>query len=238
MYFYQITLNYSSKYEIIDLFVERTNFLFYGEQSMTDNGFFKLTPLYKEFMLLDMIEKNSNITQRDMSHALGVALSMINSYLDEYEENGLINRKYKTVKNVEYNITSKGIERKKLLNISYLNASQKVFNSAKENIVMFLNQIIEKGFKNILLYGAGEVAEILLNVIYTDHEIPLKVCCIIDDDINKQGKYLVNTKIIGSEEIKDIEHDGILIASFTNRELIYKKLKNINYPKDRILNFF
>jgi FlaA1/EpsC-like NDP-sugar epimerase len=205
---------------------------------MTDNGFFKLTPLYKEFMLLDMIEKNSNITQRDMSSTLGVALSMINSYVDEIETKGFINRKYKTVKTVEYNITPKGIERKKLLNISYLNASQKVFNSAKENIVMFLNQIIDKGFKNILLYGAGEVAEILLNVIYTDHEIPLKVMGIIDDDLNKQGKYLVNTKIVGSEDIKNINHDGILISSFTNRELIYNKLKSISYNKDRILNFF
>jgi len=205
---------------------------------MTDNGFFKLTPLYKEFMLLDMIEKNSNITQRDMSATLGVALSMINSYLDEYEENGFINRKYKTVKNVEYNITSKGIERKKLLNISYLNASQKVFNSAKENIVMFLNQIIDKGFKNILLYGAGEVAEILLNVIYTDHEIPLKVMGIVDDDLAKQGKYLVNTKIIGSEDIKKIKHDGILIASYTNSKEIYEKLLKIGYGKSKILRFF
>lgn len=205
---------------------------------MTDNGFFKLTPLYKEFMLLDMIEKNSNITQRDMSATLGVALSMINSYLDEYEANGYINRNYKTVKNVEYNITAKGIERKKLLNISYLNASQKVFNSAKENIVMFLNQIIEKGFKNILLYGAGEVAEILLNVIYTDHDIPLRVMGIVDDDRNKQGKYLVNTKIISSDEIKNIEHDGILIASYTNSKEIYDKLLKLRYNKSKILKLF
>jgi FlaA1/EpsC-like NDP-sugar epimerase len=189
-------------------------------------------------MLLDMIEKNSQITQRDMSAALGVALSMVNSYLDEYENNGFINRNYKTIKNVEYNITSKGIERKKLLNISYLNASQKVFNSAKENIVMFLNQIIDKGFKNILLYGAGEVAEILLNVIYTDHEIPLKVMGIVDDDKNKQGKYLVNTKIVGSEDIKDINHDGILIASYTNSKEIYEKLNKLGYNKSKILRFF
>jgi DNA-binding MarR family transcriptional regulator len=205
---------------------------------MTDNGFFKLTPLYKEFMLLDMIEKNSQITQRDMSAALGVALSMVNSYLDEYENNGFINRNYKTIKNVEYNITSKGIERKKLLNISYLNASQKVFNSAKENIVMFLNQIIDKGFKNILLYGAGEVAEILLNVIYTDHEIPLKVMGIVDDDKNKQGKYLVNTKIVGSEDIKDINHDGILIASYTNSKEIYEKLNKMDYNRSKVIRFF
>ena len=205
---------------------------------MTDNGFFKLTPLYKEFMLLDMIEKNSNITQRDMSATLGVALSMINSYLDEYETHGFINRKYKSPKTVEYFITNKGIERKKLLNISYLDATQKVYRSAKENIVMFLNQIIEKGFKNILLYGAGEVAEILLNVIYTDHDIPLKVLAIIDDDIKKQGSNLINTKITGVENIKNFNHDGILISSYTNSKEIYDKLIKINYDKNKILRFF
>jgi DNA-binding MarR family transcriptional regulator len=53
---------------------------------MSDNSFFKPTLLYKEFMILDLIEKNANITQREISNAIGVAVSMINSYLDEYEK--------------------------------------------------------------------------------------------------------------------------------------------------------
>ena len=35
---------------------------------MHDNHFFKPTPLYKEFMILDLIEKDANITQRKLSH--------------------------------------------------------------------------------------------------------------------------------------------------------------------------
>jgi len=36
-------------------------------------------------MILDLIEKNAQVTQREMSQAIGVATSMINSYLDDYE---------------------------------------------------------------------------------------------------------------------------------------------------------
>ncbi|MCF7926982.1 MAG: winged helix-turn-helix transcriptional regulator, partial [Candidatus Izimaplasma sp.] len=52
------------------------------------NTFFKPTPLYKEFVLLDLIEKNEIITQRQMSDYLDVSVSMVNSYLDSYEQKG------------------------------------------------------------------------------------------------------------------------------------------------------
>jgi len=52
---------------------------------MSDNSFFKPTALYKEFMILDLIEKDAHITQRQMASSIGVAVSLINSYIDEYD---------------------------------------------------------------------------------------------------------------------------------------------------------
>ena len=205
---------------------------------LSNNTFFKPTPLYKEFMILDLIEKNKDITQREISESIGVAVSMTNGYIDQYEEKGYIKRKYLSTKTVEYFVTKKGIERKKVLNISYLNESLNVYKSAKENIVSFLNQIIEKGFKRILLYGAGEVAEILLQTLVSDTKIPIEVLAIIDDDHNKLGHYLVNSKIIALSEIYDYIHDGILISSYTNRVGISSKLKALKYNEINILNFF
>ena len=56
---------------------------------MRDNSFFKPTALYKEFMILDLIEKNKDITQRQISQEIGIAVSLVNGYLDEYEEKKL-----------------------------------------------------------------------------------------------------------------------------------------------------
>jgi DNA-binding MarR family transcriptional regulator len=205
---------------------------------MKDNSFFKPTLLYKEFMILDLIEKDSNITQREISNTIGVAVSMINSYLDDYEKNGLIKRKKHSSKTVEYFVTKKGVERKKVLNISYLNASLNVYKSAKENIVEFLKRISEKGYKNILLYGAGEVAEIMLQTILVESQIPINVLAVIDDDKSKHGKSLVSTKIISLDNIYDYHFGGILISSYTNQKLILDKLLAMNYQKENILHFF
>lgn len=203
-----------------------------------DDNFFKPTPLYKEFLILDLIEKDSNITQRAMSKALGVAVSMVNNYLVEYEQKGYITRKYHSTKTVEYFITKTGSERRKLLNIWYLKSSHKVYASAKDNIISFLNQIIIKGFKKIFFYGAGEVAEIILQVMNDDNEIPLEVVAVIDDDPKKQKTFLANHSIIGLGDISKFAHDGILISSYKNHEEINRKLAAIKYPKEKIIYFF
>src|SRR5690554_261599 len=204
---------------------------------MKNAQYFKPTPLYKEYMILDLIEKNRNITQRELSENINASVSMINSYLDIYEKSGLIIRRYISDKKIEYIITKKGIERKKVLNIGFLKASHKIYSNAKENIKQFLNQLIYKGYKDILLYGAGEVAELLLLVL-NDDTFDIKIKGIIDDDKEKQGKFLFNITILNNEKIDEIKHYGILISSFMNRETIYDKLNLLKYNKKNIIMFF
>ena len=185
-----------------------------------------------------MIEKNSKITQREMSDAIGVAVSMINSYLDDYESFGLVKRKYLSSKTVEYLITKKGIERKKVLNIDYLSSAQMLYNSAKENIEKFLIQIEQKGYKNILLYGAGEVAEIMLHTLKSSLSVSINALAVIDDDSTKIGSKLVDVPIISRTQLSNFPHDGVLISSYTNKNIIKSKLLAMNYPKNKIIEFF
>ena len=205
---------------------------------MSDNSFFKPTLLYKEFMILDLIEKDANITQREISKIIGVAVSMTNSYIENFVEKGLIKKKKHSTKTVEYFVTKKGMERRKLLNIWYLKSSHEVYLSAKDNIIKFLDQIINKGFKKLLLYGAGEVAEIMLQVMNENNNIPLKVVAVVDDDETKQNDIIVNKPIISSDQINIFEHDGILVSSFKHHDAINRKLDLINYNKNNIINFF
>jgi FlaA1/EpsC-like NDP-sugar epimerase len=204
---------------------------------MRHKDFFKATQVHKEFMILDLIEKDSHITQREMAKTLNVAVSMINIYLSQFEKAKLINVKKQSVKTVEYVITKKGTERRKLLNIWYLKSSLDIYVSAKDNIVIFLNQMIDKGFQKLLLYGAGEVAEIMLRVL-NDDNVPLEVTAVIDDNTNRIGEKLVNVPIIGIKDISSVSHDGIMISSYAHSEKIYNTLISLNYPKNQIIQFF
>ncbi|MCU0104174.1 winged helix-turn-helix transcriptional regulator [Acholeplasma vituli] len=205
---------------------------------MNDNQYFKPTILYKEYMILDMVEKNPKITQREIATHLGVAVSMINDHLEEFERNGLIKRKKYSTKTVEYLITKKGSERRKVLNIGYLNATKELYFQAKENFEKFLVSVKQKGFTNILLYGAGEVAEMLLHSIMTSKTNQVNVLAVIDDDLDKIGTSIGKYAIIPREGIRDFEHDGILIATYTKKDLIKDKLLQIDYPIENIIEFF
>jgi len=205
---------------------------------MSDKSFFKPTNLYKEYIILDLIEKNKDITQRELAKNLGIAVSMVNMMLDELEKNHYLKRKKHTTKTVEYLLTKQGFERRKLLNIWYLKSSQDIYMSAKDNILVFIDQIIAKGYKKILLYGAGEVAEILVRVLSEDNNIPLEVLAVVDDNPNRYDQKLLQLPIINKESIVEYKHDSILISSYTHQLKIKESLLSIGYKKDHIINFF
>lgn len=205
---------------------------------MINELFFKPTQLYREFILLDLISKNPSITQRTLANHLNVSVSNVNNHIDEYEKKGYLKRKYLSSKTVEYLITKKGIERKNLLNLNFLKSSQLILDSAKANIIEFINKLKEKDYKKILFYGAGEVAEIMLHVIRKENPQLIEVAGIIDDDVNKQAGSIEGINIISLDKINEIEHDGILISSYAHREIMYKRLLDLGYSKDNILEFF
>lgn len=195
--------------------------------------FYKSTPLHKELLVLDLIEKNENITQRQMSDVLGSSVAMTNNYLQEMEDKGLLKREYISSKEVLYLITNKGRERRKYLSVIYLSESQKMYDNAKEELLKFVKSIKEKGFNKILLYGAGEVAEIFLNTIKDE----IEVLAVIDDDPNKQGERLVNTLVIPRSEIVKYHYDAILISSLIHQDEIIRKLKATDLNRVKIITF-
>jgi len=74
-----------------------------------------------------------------------------------------------------------------------MSESQKMYDSAKEELLKFINDIKSRGFKSILLYGAGEVAEIFLSAIKDE----IEVLAVIDDNVYssmKLGQYELLTR--------------------------------------------
>lgn len=206
--------------------------------TLKNNSFFIPTNKYKELLVLEAVHKNPKTTQKQLGETIGAAASMINAYIEECEMNGYIKREYKTTKNVLYHITKKGIKRKKYLNISYLEELMDLHKLAKDGIEIFLKDVVKKGYKNIILYGAGEVAEIILSVINDKSVKDLNVLAVVDDDLEKRGKKILEHKIISRADLKGIEYDGILIASYTYEDVIKEQLLKAGFDKKKILQFF
>lgn len=200
--------------------------------------YFTPTPEFKKYLILELISSNSNITQREISEEINVSVSQVNMYLDEYEKLGYIKRNYISKKTVEYLITNLGIEMMRVYNIGYLAETQKLYNKAKKEIMKFINEIINKGYKDIILYGAGEVAEIILQTINNDKSIPLNIVSLIDDDKTKQGRLLGNVLISDISVLNKVKHDAVMISSYTQHMRILNKLREKKYLTEKVEWFF
>ncbi len=205
---------------------------------INDIKFFTPTSVLKELTILQYIENNEDTTQKELGELVNTAPSMINVYINDYEEKGYIERQYKSLKVVKYKITSEGIRRKNYLLITYLHELMKLYKLAEENIEKFLIDLENKGYRNILLYGAGEVAETMLSVIRNKENIDLNIVGLIDDSKDKWGSKLLGYRIFSIDEIMKYEHDAIVITSYTYEESIRNRLKEVRCDEDKVVRFF
>lgn len=205
-----------------------------GEGKM---DFFGLTSHYKEMKLLEHITNYPNTTQSKMAEVIQAAPSMVNSYIRKLEKENYLKRVYQSKKIVDYKITNKGIKRKNYLQIVYMKELMTIYREGQKSVTHFLESIQQKGLKRVLLYGAGEVAEIILDIC-RQQEYDIEIVGIIDDNEEKPNTQIRKIDIYPNEEIHKLEHDGIVITSYTYEQEIIKKLKNMNYPIKKIVRYF
>lgn len=201
-------------------------------------NFFSATSKLKELLLLQHIENNPDTTQKEIAEIINGAPSMVNVYIGELEEKNYLVREYQSSKIVYYKITPEGFKRMNYLLITYIRELLDLYKLAKENVEKFLVRVENRGRKNILLYGAGEVAETIIGVIRGRENPGLSILAIVDDDMKKVGKEILGYKIISRDDIDNYTHDAIIITSYTFEDEIIGRLKEIEYPEDRIIRFF
>ena len=70
---------------------------------MKFNNYFKPTSLCREYIILDSIDKNKNITQRELSENAGTSVSLINSN-KKFIKNKIVKAVYFSTKTVQYKL--------------------------------------------------------------------------------------------------------------------------------------
>lgn len=200
--------------------------------------FFKPTRQYYQYVIFNLLASNSSYTQREIATKLNIAASTVNYLIDFYVTDGFITKTNDSTRDMKYILTDKGKNHAKLLNIKYLSNTQKLYNNAKNEVGVYLDEFVDRGYKRLVFYGAGEVCELLLNTIKEDYNSKLEVIAVIDDNIDKQDTLLVNTLITSFNSLNSLTYDALLISTYTNHEEIYNKLVNSGYDINKILYFF
>jgi DNA-binding MarR family transcriptional regulator len=110
--------------------------------------------------ILDVIEKQNDVSQRHLARHLGVALGLANSYLKRCARKGLIKISEAPANRYLYYLTPKGFAEKSRLTAQYLSHSLSFYRKAGESCRQVFRVCEQNGWQRLLLCGVSDLAEI------------------------------------------------------------------------------
>lgn len=196
------------------------------EETRTDFlEFFKPTKTLRHYLILEALAENERITQRGISKIAGISPAVVNQYLAEFEEEGLIRKERQNQRNYAYLLTEKGRRQRQEMMIEYTRETFRLFSAGKARLAEILQEYAkEYSLKRIIFYTAGEVTELLLHSLGMAE---MELLAIVDDDPTKQGKELLGYPVISREEIEHYGPDAVIITTFRYRGEIYERIKGL-----------
>ena len=82
-------------------------------------------------------------------------------------------------------------------------------------------------WKNVMVIGAGEAGKVIIKEIVDSKLLTMKICCVVDDDRNKAGRYIDGVPIVGNRStiLKNVEkyHIDMIILAIHSAPLEEKK---------------
>lgn len=185
---------------------------------------------YRKLLLLDEIAKNEELTQRDLSDRLGVALGLVNSYLKNLVSKGYVTVSTIPRKRYTYYLTSKGLSEKARLTYHHLQNFTNLYRVARKDFrTLFTGIAAQPSIKKIGFCGIDEITEIALLSL---NEVGLELSAVIDSDTARAEFF--GHKVLGFGEVSSLGLDLIVITSFKDGEELTRSLTEAGVDEKKI----
>jgi DNA-binding MarR family transcriptional regulator len=122
--------------------------------------------------ILDVINRQKDVSQRHLARHLGVALGLTNSYLKRCIRKGLIKVSQAPANRYLYYLTPKGFAEKSRLTAQYLSISFGFYHRAGDSCRQEFERCKRNGWHRLLLCGLSDLAEIA-TVRAMEHDITI-----------------------------------------------------------------
>lgn len=168
----------------------------------------------RELEILEKIENNGHLTQRDLSKEVGIALGLINHLLKKMVKKGWIKIKNVDARRIKYLITPEGAREKSGLLYKRVENTIHFYLEAKRVIKEKVMYLKNEGVESVSIYGINHIAEVLFIVL---KELKLELAYVVDD--KKDGKEWFGYKVIDMNEFLQSGANILILASFDEKEI-------------------
>lgn len=186
---------------------------------------------YRSFLLLDEISKNHELTQRDLSKKLGVALGLVNSYIKNLAGRGYITVSTIPRKRYAYYLTPNGFAEKTRLTYQHLQNFTNLYRTARRDFHNLFNSVKKSMVRRVVFCGVDEVTEIAYLSL---KEAGLELAGILDKASGK--KKFFGFEVHPITDIGVLEYDIVVITAFQGGEGLKTLLVKAGVDEKRVLS--
>ncbi len=184
----------------------------------------KTLDTYKTLLLLSEVDREDDISQRELSHRLGIALGLVNSYLQNLVSKGYIRVKNFPRNRYGYLLTPQGMAEKSRLAYEHLSYFTSLYTAARQDYRRLFQELFDSGIRSVAFCGVDEVAEIaylsiqgvglqLSQVMDDEHAgeifFGLPVLTLADALLSKPGCIVVTSLKRGGTLREELLHRGV-----------------------------
>jgi DNA-binding MarR family transcriptional regulator len=193
---------------------------------MTKEDFtiYKSSDKIRDLQLLEELERNPIVSQRELSHRFGIALGVTNACLRRMARKGWIRIRDLNPRRIGYYLTPKGILEKTRLTIHLISFRVQHYTELKKVISNSLLEMQRDGMQRIVFYGVSDEMEV---AYITLQGVNLKLVGIVEDDEKVTSRIIFGYEIEPVSRVQELNPDCILITSLIENEKKKERLKEI-----------
>ncbi|EKS36399.1 winged helix-turn-helix transcriptional regulator [Afipia broomeae] len=158
--------------------------------------------------LLNSVEQDGARSQRHFAAELGIALGLVNAYLNRCIKKGLVKASQAPARRYAYYLTPQGFAEKSRLTVEYLSSSFGFFRKAKADCTKVFETAKERNLKHLVLLGVSDLAEIAA-ICAIESDVSL-VCAI---DPSNQSTRFVGLPVVREFDAVGTQVDGIIVTA-------------------------
>ena len=185
---------------------------------------FKPSDEMRDLRLLEELEKNPIISQRQLSHKFGIALGVTNACLRRMTQKGWIRIRDLNRRRIGYYLTPKGFTEKAKLTLHLISCTVQHYSELKKIISGRLLEMQRDGLERIVFYGVSEEMEV---AYITLQGVDLKLVGIVEDDEKFQPQIILGYELEPVSRIRELKPHAVLITSTTESDKRKGRLRTL-----------
>jgi DNA-binding MarR family transcriptional regulator len=189
---------------------------------------------HSELRLLEEVDKTPDITQRELSKRIGIALGLTNILLRNMTQKGFLRVTRANWKRRLYTLTPEGASHRIRLMVSYVHSVLDRYRGIRQNLRDQLDPLALNEESRVAVYGTGDFAELIylglkelsINEIYFFEKTP------------KPGRRFLGTPVQGIDSINSYEYDRVVVAYLEPPDSLVVELEKKGVTADKLVRFF